>query len=192
MSQDLSVAGPGSPVSLKKFIALYPEVTKQSEKSPVLLVSDIPIAKDDPNTLYVTVEECKNQALWFLENVFDGIRIPYYTIHHLLYMYEEGNEGYKTYADNESIKCIIITKELNADHPHYKFVLNKFKYGKDDPEFLQILGLLQLVGGVLKQGGVRIFVEHPETHLHPKRECRIMVMLNKLREEYQPGGFSAD
>lgn len=190
-NEDLSVNGPGSPLSLRKIIKSIKHQQPEKEHLPqvtMLIDNAIGIVKDDPDTIVITPDDCKMQAMHFLKTVFDGVRIPYYTIRHLLACYERQPYSYSDdpaartklkYPDNESVKMAVMTGAITKDDEDYKFLLNKFTYGEHDPEFLQLLGLIQLVAGSVKSGR-RIFIDYPETFLHPKRERIVMSMMNEI------------
>lgn len=53
----------------------------------------------------------------------------------------------------------------------------------------QMIGMIQLVAGVLntarKQGkGVRLFIELPETYLHPEQQAHLMSTLQQIMDDY--------
>lgn len=82
-----------------------------------------------------------------------------------------------------------MTGGIKAEDSDYKFLHNKFTYGEHDSEFLQLLGLIQLVSGTVKRGG-KIFIDYPETFLHPKRERIVMCMLEEIKYDYEQNGRS--
>jgi len=181
--EDISVNGPGSPVSLKKVLK-SPSI--QLRELNVFVTNDTHIVKDAEDVSYITADMCKEQALYFLDTFFKGKLIPHYAFHHILYLFSERNRDvYKEYPDSISVKLSVISKKLTDDSEDYKFVLNKFTYGREDPEFLQCLGMIQLIGSYLKLGAQRIYIEHPETHLHPKRQSKFMTMMQNIRKEYE-------
>jgi hypothetical protein len=191
-TQDVSINGPGSPASLKKLIKY---VVDPNAKGPVVFIDNgVGIVKDDPDTIVITPEDCKQQALYFLEKFFKPLqKPPYYVIRHLLALYERpgceydySHSGKAKYPDNESVKMATMTGGIKAEDEDYKFLINKFTYGEHDPEFLQLLGLIQLASGAVKSGG-RVFIDYPETFLHPKRERMVMTMLEEIKRDATGG-----
>jgi len=187
--QDLSVNGPGSPVSLTKLMKTIPP---DREGPTVLIDNGIGIVKDEPSVTVITPDDCKMQALHFLNTVFKPLqKLPYYAIRHLTALYElPGGEydyshtGKAKYPDNESVKMAVMSGAIKDTDADYKFLFNKFTYGEHDPEFLQLLGLIQLVSGSVKRGG-KIFIDYPETFLHPKRERIVMTMMEEIKRDYE-------
>lgn len=188
-SQDLSLNGPGSPVSLKKAIKKL-NINGSKDFTVFIDGTGDGIAMDDPETVNITTEECKKQALYLIENVFEpSQRIPAYAIRHIVYMYDDTNSNYKY----KSVKEVIDAIGSDPEHEDYKLVFNKFTYGRDNAEFLQILGLLSLIAGTFNMArkenkNVRIYIQHPETHLHPKRQSKAVTFLNALKDEYSYDG----
>lgn len=187
---DLSVDGPGSPASLKKFLA-WEEKNNPGTSGQLKVIIDhgAGIVKDDPDTVVITPEDCKKQAEYFLDNIFSKTPgLPYYAIRHIGAMYALDGYDYfsktRKYLDNESVKMAIMTNSIKKEDEDVKFFLNKFKYGKSDSEFMQILGLIQLLSGAFKKGCRRIFVDYPETYLHPKRERILVCMFEAIKKEY--------
>jgi hypothetical protein len=144
------------------------------------------IAKDEEGMVYITPEECKTQTLHYVKNVFDGRRVPAYLFRYINYiMFDEKMK----WATDQDVAQAFISKQLTEESEEYVRVRNFLTYAEHNTEALQLIGFIQLVAGTLniarKQGtGVRLFIEHPETGLHPKRERFIMSLLKKLSEEY--------
>lgn len=180
---DLSVDGPGSPVSLSKFLA-----QEQSPRPLVVLVdgTGLGIAKDSEECLYITPEECAMQTAHFVKERFNGRQIPAYLYRYLTYMFIDDSKWYA--SDKELMEDFnkgIITEESE----NYKYVLGLIKWSGANKEASQVIGLIQLIGGSLsmarkEKSGIKLYLEHPETSLHPKRCSRFMSMLDKIRKEY--------
>lgn len=180
---DLSVAGPGSPVSLKKFVAKHPEL---GELTVLVDNSGLGMAKDEEAMVYITPEECKTQTLHYVKNIFDGRRVPAYLFRYISFMMFD--EEWKWKNDQE-LAAAFINKELTEQSEEYVRVKNFIAYAEHNTEALQLIGLIQLIGGTLNvakknKSGVRMFIEQPETGLHPKRERLVISMFKKLSEEY--------
>lgn len=195
MSKDLSIAGPGSPVSLQK--VLESDVYDPS-KEIICLVdnSGAGIVKDADNTVYITVNNCEEQALYF-QSIFNGKQIPAYLYRYLAYMFFDKEYN----SDKEMLEEL----EIQATKEHlelknesgkieeldeYKQILNKIKYCNVSAENCQIIGLIQLIAGSLsaakkEKKGIRIYLEHPETHLHPSRQLKLIKLINKLKKDYE-------
>jgi hypothetical protein len=187
MSEDLSIAGPGSPVSLKKFI-LQDQGNEQGLR--VLIDNDhIGIAQDDPSTVYLTVQARKEQWSYFMTQ-FDGERIPAYLYRYLHAMFGTANSASMKYSSDLELKRVFETGELTRESEEYIQILNLIKFSEYNPQTQQLIGMIQLVAGTLNlakksRKPIRLFIEHPETHLHPKTTARFMWMFDQLRKEYE-------
>jgi len=180
---DLSVAGPGSPVSLKKFLLRH-----QTAKPMTVLLDQTGtgIAHDDEGTIYITPEECSTQALYYSEHMFNGVNVPAYLYRYITYMMMEGE---KEYMNDQELAEDFKNGTITAESDSYKQVVNLIKYCKDNPEMQQVMGLIQLIGGSLNiarkaDAGIRLYLDRPETSMHPKRQARFMSCLMKLQKEY--------
>jgi len=110
---------------------------------------------------------------------------------YLSYMFIDDAKWYE--SDQELVEDFnkgLITE--NSDN--YKTVLSLIKWCEQNKESAQVIGLIQLIGGSLniarKEGcGIKLYIEHPETSLHPKRQAKFVSMLTKIQEEYglKPG-----
>jgi predicted ATP-dependent endonuclease of OLD family len=54
---------------------------------------------------------------------------------------------------------------------------------------MQLIGMIQLVGGSLniarkEQKGVRLYIEEPESRMHPKRQAKMVSLLEMLKKDY--------
>lgn len=191
--QDINVDGPNSPISLKKVLA-DPEINNTIKTLTVFVDgTGMGIAKDDPNILNITAEECAYQATYFANKFFTPTQqILTYLYKYLTYIFIDGSKEYSSDFDLETdMKNGTITK----DSEDYKTVVGLIKYCGTNKEAGQVIGLIQLIAGSLKAAkkagvGVRLYLEHPETHLHPKRQSRFMSMLYKLDAEYGDGSMS--
>lgn len=181
---DLSVAGPGSPVSLKKFIASSPGLP---ELTVLIDGTGMGIAKDEEGMVYITPDECKTQTLHYVKNIFNGRNVPGYLFRYINYMMKDDRD--MRYPTDDKVMEGFLSGSLTEQHEDYVFVKNFITYAEHNTEALQLIGFVQLVGGTLNmarkmQSGVRMYLEQPETGLHPKREARLMSLFHKLTEEY--------
>lgn len=181
-TEDLSIAGPGSPISLKKFL-----ITAPIPKPLSVLVDGTGsgIAHDDENTIYITPQECSQQAIYYVENKFNGKSVPAYLYRYLAYMFLDQE------LISSDIECGLQFKEgkITEESPDYIQIRNLITYVKSNPEAQQVIGLIQLISGILnisrkENKGVRLYIQNPETSLHPKRCSRFISMLVKIRKEY--------
>lgn len=184
---DISIAGPGSPPSLKKFIANTPDLR---ELTLIVNGTGMGLIKDEEGMVYITPEECKTQTLHYVKTIFDGRRIPAYLFRYLHYlMIDSDGYGGMKYPTDQSVIDALTNGSLSEQHEDYVFIKNFITYAEHNTEALQIIGFIQLVGGTLnlarKKGGhVRLYIEQPETGLHPKRQSRLMSALMSLRQDY--------
>jgi hypothetical protein len=187
--QDLSVGGPYTPVSLDKLIKTGHMKTKLT-----LLVdgTGLGIAKDSPECIYVTPEECSKQAIYFSKEKFDGKRIPAYLFRYLSYMFIDDAIEYES---DQFLADLFNGGDITEESDDYKYILNLIKYCESNKEAQQVIGMVQLIGGSLRiatkhKSGIKFYLEHPETGLHPKRQSRLMSMLMKLHKEYGHGDLT--
>lgn len=184
MSDDLSVAGPGSPVSLHKFIKTQGGTL---QKLTVLVDgTGLGIHKDEENCVYITPEECRKQSVYFLKEKFDGERIPAYLYRYISMMFLENAPKYET--DQDLVEAFNSGK-IDEDHPDYKYILNLVRWCESNDEAAQVIGMIQLIAGSLRiatknKAGIRLYIERPETALHPKRCSRSVSMIIALDKEY--------
>jgi hypothetical protein len=180
--QDVTIGGPGTPVSLNK-------VVLQLEMRKINLLVDgtgMGILKDAPNTVYITPEECQTQAKHYVDNIFNGRNIPAYLYRYMSYMFIDNAPEYKTDAD---LVEAFNSGKLSEEHEDYKHILNLIRWSNVNKEASQVIGMIQLIAGSLRiaaknKAGIRLYLEHPEASLHPKRQSRAMSMILKLDEEY--------
>lgn len=206
-NKDFSIAGPGSPTSLKKFLGNFPDpdkvagrnlasdfgvVTVTDEDEPLkpltLLIdgSGCGIAKDAEDIVYITPEECKTQTLYYVKNIFNGKGIP-------AYLYRGISDIMKRCVDKqfESDQEMILyfkDKDMTQDK-NYKYILNFITYAEHNQEAIQIIGLIQLFSGILSSAkkankGVRIYFDRPETALHPNSQSNFISWMLKTSTEY--------
>ena len=185
MSEDLSVAGPYSPVSLKKFLYHHPT------SRPLTVLIDgtgLGIVKDEEGMLYITPEDCSQQALHYCKTIFDGKRVPAYLYRYLHYMFIN-NAYHPKYNSDQDVANAFINKELTEESEEYIQIRNMITYAEHNTELLQVIGLIQLIGGSLNMArksnsGLRLYLDRPETALHPKRQSSFMSMFEMLRKDY--------
>ncbi len=183
MTEDLSIAGPNSPISLHKFIKNHGEELK---KLTVLVDGTGLGIHKDADCVYVTPEECSKQAIYYLKEKFDGEHIPAYLYRYLSYMFCDKAPVYTTDAD--LVKAFSEGK-LSASHPDYEHILGLIRWCESNKESQQVIGMIQIIAGALRmatkaKSGIRLYLEHPETSLHPKRQSRAMSMITMLDKEY--------
>ena len=192
---------PESPYSLQKII--YNVI--EPDKPFTILVENqgVGFAHDAKDTMYITPEECKTQALYY-KSIHDLNRTPWYLVKYLAKWYDLAPEVYNTpqeYDDyikslSEQGEDVTITSEngtiidVKGSHKLIEWFNNKLVYLEHNKELCQCIGLIQLIMGTLSAAkkantGVRFFVQEPETHLHPKRQSGFMTILNHIRESYK-------
>jgi predicted ATP-dependent endonuclease of OLD family len=183
--EDLSVDGPGSPISIKKFNDTR---SKKDDKTFTVLIENegLGFSHDDPEFIYITPNDCSEQAIYFLKNGFDPEKLPAYLYRYLSLMYQLE----KQFETNQEYNDAIANGSFGKEDNDYKEVMNKVKYCESNHEAKQIIGLCQLFGGTLNQAkkakvNVKIFIQEPETYLHPKRERMIMSLFQLIQKEYK-------
>jgi len=179
MSDDLKVNpdSPTSPISLDKFLKLT--ATERKELTVLIDGTGFGIKKDSLEPLYITPDECRTQALYYLNNKFKDGKAPLYLIRYLDFMFFDAP--------------FISEDEVNTNPNSYietgKKIVDFLENAKDNDEALQVIGLVQLIAGSLNMArkagaGILLYIDKPETHLHPKRQSRFMTMFQHIRKEY--------
>lgn len=187
-NNNVNVDGAYSPVSLKKYLELDSEKESTGYSFRVLIDNTgYGIALDDPNTMYMTPEDRIEQAKYFRERIFDGKSLPVYLFRYLRYMFLEKDDN--KYPSDESVVKAYRSGKLTLDSPDYKMVVNLVKFSDNNVEAAHIIGLIQLVAGSFnlsskEKRSFRLFIQHPETGLHPKRVARFMSMYHMIVREY--------
>lgn len=180
--QDLTVAGEGSPISLKKFIQGH---QFDGKNFTVLLdQTSSGFMNDDPGTVTIDEETISMTAIQYLQT-FDNKRISFFLVRHLHYMQFGDLEIYK----KDVTQCSDYFSKDPKGKEEYEKLLNMITYMKHNKESRHLVGLITCLSGVLnlarKEGKpIKVYLEHPESHLHPQKEARLMSMLYKLYEEY--------
>jgi len=184
-SSDLSINGPGSPVSIKKFNDSRPKEEDRS-RMPVLIDDGIGIAHDDPDYTYITPEECSAQAVYFLKNGFNPDGLPAYLYRYLAYVFQKD----KQFDTNQEYADAMNNGTLDKNSDEYKEIINKVKYLESNQEAKHIIGFIQLFAGCLNQAKkmnkpAKLFIQEPETNLHPKRAAMLMSLIEMIKKEYE-------
>jgi hypothetical protein len=183
---DISVEGPGSPISLRKW---YENENKDVLKDTVVLIDSdgVGFEPDGLPCMEVTPQGCKECTEHYIDNHFNSKQIPLYILKPFYYMMIGNFDVYKKDVDVPALEKYFGEDEKGKKE--YQELLNKIKYAPRSAESSQVLGLIiMLCSGfqMANKSGVpaRFYIEHPESHLHPKRESRLMYMINKIREDY--------
>lgn len=163
---DLSVSGPYSPASLKKFNML--EVNENEGVFKLLIPDESGIAMDDPDFAYITIQERAEQAKYFRETFFPD-KLPDYLLQYLNFFYN----GTNTMPTEEQLPQI----------------LGLIQYCDTNKEAQQLVGLITLFHDSLLlakhyKSSVKLFIEEPETLLHPKRVRFVMYVLTVIAEKF--------
>jgi len=147
----------GAPISLKKVSDHLSKERKAKSNTYVLIDSTASgFMPDDPMMANITIAERETQADYFL-----GLNLPMPT-----YL--------RPYLE-------LMFPDENVD--------NLYKYAKTNGEMRHIIAIVQLFGGSLniakkQKKHVKIYLEEPETRMHPKREARMMMLIEKLKKDY--------
>ncbi len=191
-SGDLTVAGPGSPVSMTKVLDFIDNETPIKDQPSLMVLLDNSgsgIYHDSPQLVNIMITDRIEQCNYYLDNFFNGKNISAYLYRYIYWIMEEGCTDNPKYRNDQEIADAYNNKHLTAESDEYKKVLNYITYAKSNTEIMHIIGLVQLIGGALKEAAkqqscLRIFIEQPETGFHPKRERCLVTILNRLRDEY--------
>lgn len=178
---DLTIAGPGSPISLQKIL------DTQNISKPFSLFIDGTgqgIAHDAKEFLYITPEECSKQSIWYSKNMFDGKHISQHLWRWISFMMLD-----KEYQKPEDFIKEVTSGKITETNEDYVFIKNFIAYCEHNPEAQQVIGLIQLLAGTLTDAkknnkSIKIYIDRPETSMHPKRQQRFMSMFYKMEKEY--------
>lgn len=187
---DLTINGPDSPISLQKFID-SPGFNPRDRRLTVLLDQTGDGIFNDATPINITADECKDHALHLFYKVFEPTKkVPAYLLRHIDYMFDvvtthKENYSYGFKSQQEALTYV----NNDPENDLYKFCFNKLNNVKFNAEFQQVLGLIGLIAGSLNQArkngsSIRVYIEHPETHLHPKKQAKFMTLLNELSLEF--------
>lgn len=194
----LTVDGsPYAPISLAKFIKNEAFTDREESKRNLTVIIDGSgngLEADDPETVNVMIQDRIEQTKYFVEEIYPILqRVPAYLYRYIHWMMfdEEERKPYgslKYPRDNDFIQALA-SGVLKETDPEYQQIHSFIKWAKNNTEATHLIGLLQLVGGSIRSASkqnsnVRIFIELPETGFHPKRERKLMMLLEKLKEEY--------
>ena len=186
---DLQVDGPYSPISLKKIIASG--IINPSTEINVFIPGTnevLGFAADDEETINIMIEDRVMQAHYFIEEIYPTLpKVPAYLFRYIHWMMFDYNK--MKYATDADYIFAIENNDLELHSEEYEQVHNFIKWGKTNSEATHLIGLVQLIAGALKAAArqkcnVRLFIELIETGFHPKRERSLVVLLNKLKDEY--------
>jgi len=138
MSTDIQVAGPGSPVSIRKFLAGQ---DKDAKAKPFMILVDgthSGIAHDDPEVMYITPEERKAQALHYVTKVFNGTQISAYLYRYLHYMYVDEHKF--VYKSDQDLFNQMQSGKLTPEDEEWGVIMNIVKWAEHNEQALQIIG----------------------------------------------------
>ena len=175
--QTIDPQDPYSPISLKDFL----DKAGPDLKRLTLLVDGTGNGiYNDAGIVNIAPADCKMQAEYY-KTIHNVNQFPMYLLRYLYYLFLE--EDYKIKSNEEVAK--IYTEDETVKQRLNSLVLNCDK----NPEAAQCIGLVQLIAGTLsmarrQKAGVRVYIEHPETHLHPKRQSKFTSVLTDIYDEY--------
>lgn len=175
--EDLNVDGPYSPISLDKVSKLLSkDVSKGCIK--VLLEQDgSGFENDCPDMASITIKDRADQAEYLAGWIAKGGKIPDYLYKYLAYFFE--------YIQSKDLD----DENLKIESKWIEEFNTKIKYWKSNAEVAQLTGLIILFYEALnfeKEFGKlpKLWIEHPETSLHPKRERCVMLVLNHILKSF--------
>jgi hypothetical protein len=176
---DLSVAGPGSPISLKKTLDTI-------EPKPITILVDgsgCGIAKDADDVIYITDKECFEQSSYYLHNKYKTGKIPAYLFRHLSFFFCDDKDTTNVFAKtDEMLVEYFRLKVITETSPQYIYIKNLIEYCESNKEAGKLIGLIQLVAGIMniakkEKKGIKLYLENPETFLHPSRQSKLVSFL---------------
>jgi hypothetical protein len=145
--------------------------------------------QDEPTLVQVMIQDRIEQAHYYRDHIFNGKQPSAYLYRYIHWVMLDDCAKPPKYSTDQSILDANMRGELTAESEEFKLILNYINYCKHNPEIAHLIGLVQLVGGSLKAAAkqknkLRIFIEHPETGMHPKRERLLVSLLHRLRDQY--------
>ena len=186
-TRDLTVNGPGSPYSLDKVMKEISKNETLNELSVLIENEGRGIMQDSPEMLEITIQGRIEQAAYFREQ-YTG-KIPSHLYRYLHYAFDSAYE--MKYPNDESLKKAFESGELSSSSEEYITIDNMIRYSEFNLEAAHLIGFILGFAGIMnlmrkmnKTG--RIYIELPETCLHPKRQARFITMFHNIRNEYGP------
>ena len=180
----LHIDGPHSPLSLAKIR----DNLEMRDFTVLVHTSDVAIAPDYSRVFNVTMEERVFQAKYYLSEIFPKTgKIPLYLLVYLYCLFEEGIP-YATWIDHEQP-----LEEIKKQIPNFEEVVERYtkmvKYAEHNLAYLHAIGMIQLLVGTMSQAkkansSIAIYVEYPETAMHPKQQSRIVGFFTFLKNKY--------
>lgn len=191
-NKSIHVDGPGSPISIKKFLESDPDFANKEGFKVLLDQTGDGFDKEDLPLMEINDEECFRNAEWYSEHAFDGRSVPPYILKWISYFYEL--KMYDHCADDKTLAAYIATEEGAEEH---KYICNLIKYCKKNMESKKLIGLITLWVGLLIESKyhrvpVKVLIEHPETHLHPNKTSKLMWWFHQTQKEYYPESHKDD
>jgi hypothetical protein len=182
----LSVEGAGSPISLRKW---YESENKDAARDTMVLIDSdgVGFEPDGLPCMEITPQGCKECTEYYVDNHFNGKQIPLYMLKPFYYMMNGNFDVYEKGIKLEALEKYFSENPVGKEE--YQELLNKIKYSKRSAETSQVLGMIIMLCSGFQMANkagapARFYIEHPESHLHPKREQKLMSMIYKIREEY--------
>lgn len=124
--------------------------------------SGMGIAKDDPRVFNITSQMCHEQAMYSLNTIG------------------------KIWSGAEKYMRIFYKDESEAGTFDFEKMC---RAAKESAELQQIIGMITILASIMnvanKEGKkFPIYLEHPETHLHPKRQSAFVSFMMQITKDY--------
>lgn len=144
---------------------------------------------DKANVVSIMIKDRIMQTDYWVDEVLPQLeRLPAFLFRYMhWFMLEEGSD--MKYPTDMSYYHGLHTGTLKKTEGEYMKVYDLCKYAKSNLEAAHAMALIIMIAGFLGKAkrlntGIRLFIELPETGFHPKRQARLVTLLNKLKDEY--------
>lgn len=181
--EDLQLDGEGSPISIKKVMR---NITINKDVTVLVDNSHQGYELDDESYMYITIKQREEATEYYIDNKFNEKQISEWMYRYIYYMLY----GEVKYNTKEDLVAEFNSGKLTLQSEEFQKISKFIKYSKTNLSSKHIVGLILNLAGILsmcKKKGVppRVFIELPETGLHPQMQAKLMSLINIIRKDYE-------